>query len=518
MREGAAYRPRMLFAHALLALAAAQETPPAVDSEPRGLKLREKEACDGYTLFAPIRAGTTFLLDLDGQVVHAWKHGVPTLGNYLLDNGHLVFLSRLDDNPVFFGGGIGGCVRELDWDGKLVWEWVLSTETRITHHDLEPMPNGHFLAIAWEHLLPDEAIARGRDPAATSEHGWWPDVIMEIEPTRPSGAKIVWEWRMRDHLIQDFDREKPNYGSPADRPERFDVNFDHRDRAPMSPEELRKQRELEKQMRELGYAGGDDAAPESDGDPKADAKRDGDWAHTNSVDYNPALDLILLSSPQMCEAWIIDHSTTTEEARGSSGGRYKKGGDVLWRWGNPRNYGCGTDGDKQLFYQHQPDWIRDGCPGAGHVLVFNNGSKRPGDLDYSSVDELVLPLDPKLGFAREPGAAFGPSTPVWSYSAPKRDEFFSFFISGAQRLPNGNTFICSGQQGRLFEVTSDQRIVWEFLNPWGGELASSSGNADPQKDSGRPSPVQPTSVFRATRIVPTHPALAGRKLEPIDWK
>ena len=159
---------------------------------------------------------------------------------------------------------------------------------------------------------------------------------------------------------------------------------------------------------------------------------------------------ILLSTPELCELWIIDHSTTTAEARGSSGGRWKKGGDLLYRWGNPRMYGLGAKEDQQLFYQHQPDWIRPGLPGAGHVTIFNNGSKRPGK-EYSSIEALVLPFDPQRGFTRDAGQPCLPEKPAWSYSDP--ESFFSFFISGCHRLPNGNTLVCSGKQGRFFELT-----------------------------------------------------------------
>ncbi len=165
----------------------------------------------------------------------------------------------------------------------------------------------------------------------------------------------------------------------------------------------------------------------------------------------------------------------------------------------------GQGGDRQLSYQHQPEWIPAGCPGAGNRIVFDKGSKR-APLEHSSVDELVLPFDAKRGFSRARGQAFAPAAPLWSYSAPDPADFYSFFISGAQRRPNGDTFVCSGKQGRLFEVTTDERIVWEFWNPRGGEMPESMGkaNPNPRKDS----PVEPVSVFRATRLSRDHPGLA----------
>src|SRR5262249_3866838 len=83
----------------------------------------------------------------------------------------------------------------------------------------------------------------------------------------------------------------------------------------------------------------------------------------------------------------------------------------------------------------------------------------------SSVEELVLPADGEGRYARKPGKAYGPDGPAWSYAAPKKTDFFSFFISGAERLPNGNTLICSGANGTLFEVTPRGETVWKYINP-----------------------------------------------------
>src|SRR5262249_34872826 len=84
---------------------------------------------------------------------------------------------------------------------------------------------------------------------------------------------------------------------------------------------------------------------------------------------------------------------------------------------------------------------------------------------YSSVDELVLPVDSQGQYPHRPGTAYGPDQPVWSYTAPKKSEFYSSFISGTQRLSNGNTLICSGANGTIFEVTPEKSIVWKYVNP-----------------------------------------------------
>jgi hypothetical protein len=194
---------------------------------------------------------------------------------------------------------------------------------------------------------------------------------------------------------------------------------------------------------------------------------DGDWMHVNSIAYHPGLDQIMISVHEFSEVWIIDHSTTTAEAAGSTGGRSGKGGDLLYRWGNPRVYRSGTNADQRLFAQHCAHWIAEGSPGAGNMLVFNNGMHRP-DGNYSSVDEIALPLNEKKTYDKEEFLPYGPEQAAWSYFSPDKSTFYSMLISGAQRLPNGNTLICSGNQAWIFEVTPQGEVVWQFKYPGGG--------------------------------------------------
>jgi hypothetical protein len=325
-----------------------------------------------------------------------------------------------------------------------------------------------------------------------------------------------------DHLVQDVDPAKPNYGSVRDHPGRIDINAGHRDDVPLTAEELGREREREREMRALGYVGGEDDDEEED-DDDGDAqdsparRNEADWLHTNAIDYHAGNDWIVLSVPRLDEIWIVDHSTTTEEAAQSSGGRWKHGGDLLYRWGNPRTYGMGGTDDRELFAQHHAHFVPAGCPGEGHVLLFNNGSER-ADGSYSSVDEIALPFDPQRGFVRAPDEPFGPAELAWTYRAPDRTSFYSSFISGAQRLPNGNTLVCSGAQGRVFEVTPDGAIVWEYKNPHGGDVQPSFGRAggaaappplaDAAPNAAAPRPgVDPKALFRATRIAADHPGI-----------
>jgi dsDNA-binding SOS-regulon protein len=189
-----------------------------------------------------------------------------------------------------------------------------------------------------------------------------------------------------------------------------------------------------------------------------------DWHHVNAVAYNPELDQIMVSLRLFSEFWVIDHGTTTGEAASHQGGRSGKGGDLLYRWGNPRAYRAGTKADQKLFYQHDAHWIPRGRPGEGHVIVFNNGDGRTAH-NFSSVDEIVLPVDSRGRYQRDPNGPFGPREAVWSYTAPKKEDFFSAIMSGANRLPNGNTLVCSSMNATIFEVTPDKEVVWKYVNP-----------------------------------------------------
>jgi len=496
-----------LAASPLAPLPPQQPPPPPGDDEPRGLRSSAEGAFEGYTLFAPLSSGHTLLVDMQGREVHRWDSTIAPSAVYLLEDGSILRCGHpAGKNPVFSGGGMCGRIERISWDGEVLWTYELSDEYQTQHHDARPMPNGHVLLITWEFRYREDCIAAGRDPLQVGEKGLWPDAVLEVAPTPPEGGEIVWEWHAWDHLVQDRDPDADFYGVVAEHPGRIDINYDHRDAEQVgaSVEEQRKRAELEAQMRALGYTGGDDEEepppPPAGNPPLAPLGQPGghgsDWLHTNAIDYNPELDLIVLSSPHLSEIWIIDHSTTAEQAAGRTGGTYGHGGEILWRWGNPANHGAGTPADRRLFYQHNVQWIPPGRPGAGHLLVFNNGQDRPGG-EHSSVDELELPLEVGHGFRRE-GAAFDPVQPVWSYSAGP--EFFAPFISGCQRLPNGNTLICEGPKGRVFEVTPDGRTVWDFWNPVGGDL---------QVDG-----VTGKALFRATRIAPDHPALRGRELTP----
>ena len=393
---------------------------------------QESQIGRGVVLVAPLGSSQAMLIDKDRRVVHRWDCGSgPANVTYLLEDGSLLRTARVQ-NPLFQArGGAGGKITRFNWDGELTWEYTVSDENLHHHHDVEPMPNGNVLVIAWERHSREEAIEAGRDPNTLSEGALWSETILELKPVGKNGAEVVWQWRQWDHLVQQFDKTKENYGDVAETPQLIDINYGIR-------------------------RGG------------------ADWIHMNSVDYNAELDQIVMSARWFDEAWVIDHSTTTEQAASHSGGKHGRGGDLLYRWGNPEAYFAGFPFDRQFFAQHDVRWIDQGIPGAGNFLLFNNGDRN--SRSYSSVDEFQPPVRPDGSYDLSKTSAFAPQKFSWSYESQR--DFSSNRISGAQRLPGGNTLICSGEQGWVFEVTPDGKRVWEF------DLSESGLTAQRQGDRG----------------------------------
>jgi len=177
--------------------------------------------------------------------------------------------------------------------------------------------------------------------------------------------------------------------------------------------------------------------------------------HVNAIDYNAELDQIVFSARHQNEIYIIDHSTTTEEAAGHTGGNSGKGGDFLYRWGNPQNYGRGTESEQQLDGQHGVNWIPKGYPGEGSLILFNNNYTTTN----SAVYELILPLSAdSTDYILDGNNSYGPENPVWMHSVGMH----SNVQSGAFRLPNGNTLISVADEATLIEIDSTGLELWDY--------------------------------------------------------
>lgn len=460
---------------------------------PRGLTLNTDKATPGYVMFPVTNSALTYLINRKGEVVHQWKGNYGVMGAYLSDDGSLIQNAFDPDFPVFAGGGESGRLQKISWEGKILWDFEYANEEYHAHHDFAVLPNGNILAIAWEAKGYDEVLAAGRKADMIPKAGLWPDKIVEIEPLDKMHGKVVWEWHIWDHLIQNHDPAKANYGNPADHPELLDVNIGDPLPAPITQDSM----DILK------------ASHQSWRNQTVD-NRGSDVYHVNAINYNADLDQITFSSPDLSEIFIIDHSTTTKEAAGHSGGRWGKGGDFLYRWGNPQNYQRGDSTLQKLFHQHDVRWIEPGKPGAGNLTVFNNDIHgRADSMNYSAIYELTPPRDQQGHYIIEKNQPFGPEKPSWVYTAADTISFWSSFISGAHRMKNGHTFITEGTKARSFEVTPQGEIVWEYLNPYRGEIRHPNGD-----------PVNPIPFthfqFRTTFIPADHPGLAGRQLEPLD--
>ena len=425
---------------------------------PQGLVANKPGALRGYTLYSPMTQEATYLVDMKGNVVHQWFHdNQPGLYQYLGEDGSLLRAGRIRRETRFQdANGWGGVIEKLDWDGNRLWRFEYADDNHLQHHDIEELPNGNVLILAWEYHGRDDAIAAGRDPDLLPDGEVWADSVAEYDPV---AGRIVWEWSVWDHLVQDHDSTKANFGVVADHPEKVDVNF--------SPKEP---------LQTPGEA---------------------DWNHANSVDYNAELDQIVISLRSFSEIWVVDHATTTEEARGPAG-------DLLFRYGNPASYRKGKTADRTLFAQHDAEWIADGLPGAGRILVFNNGlvDRR----EYSSVDEIIPKMDGDRYVVDDDEAFAAKVRRV--HPAREQDRVFAAIISGAQRLSNGNTLVTYGTYGLIREVTPKGRVVWEYEVPYFAVRPQTPlGNLDFVMKAWR--------TFRAERYPVSYPAFEGRELKNI---
>lgn len=355
-------------------------------------------AHDGYVLMNPIDAHSFHLIDKEGAVLHTWN--IPTdlrFDAQMLPDGRI--LANLEQalggtQTRFYGGEL----KIINPDGTFDWEMTWSGLTTISHHDLEMLPNGNILFIAVDGYDPVSAATMGYSAgtALLSES------LIEVDPAT---QEVVWRWNAADHFIQDHDSETANFGDPAQHPERIDLNYG----------------------------------------PVLDFQA-GDVFHANGIAYDAGRDLVFLSVNNYSEVWVIDHATTTEEAAGS-------GGDLVYRFGNPEAWRNAAAA--RLFWtQHHPNFIAEGLPGAGHLMIFMNGFPYQGrTLEQSVVYELALPGE----LTQAPGVANEP-TVFWSWT---HEDLYGHHLGSAQRLPGGNTLITEGDYG-YWEVTGDGQVAWKY--------------------------------------------------------
>lgn len=349
---------------------------------------------DHYILVNDAMSNRVYLMDKNADIVYEWPLGDRKIGNdvLLLEDGTLL-ASLQADNPEILFGGFGGKIQFIAKNGDILWDYTYSNNEHRTHHDVELLPNGNVLAIAWERMSKEDAIANG----SQLDTDLFPESVLEIDPNTD---QIVWEWHAKDHLIQDFDETKLNYGIVEENRQLINLNYTNTD--------------------------------------------DGNIMHINGIGYDTLNDLIYLSVNFYSEVWVLDHSTTKEEASGHLGGNFGRGGDLVYRFGNPSTQNDNTS-ERLFTNNHFPNLFEP-----SKMLIFTNG----GDLGRSTVYELQLPEE--LNQQTIPSLTF-PEI-LWSFTDA---ELYSPKVSGAIRLPSGNTLITEGDYG-IWEVTSTGKIVWKF--------------------------------------------------------
>jgi hypothetical protein len=423
-----------------------------------GLINYQSDNTDCYVLFSPMTSTKTYLINKCGEKVHEWNTSTnrPALSSYLMADGSLIRTGKIN-NANFNEGGSGGIIEKFDWNGNLIWSYTISDSNFVQHHDIKVLPNGNILAIVWDRYTKSQAIAQGKNTSYANSY-LWSEKIIELQPVGNNSANIIWEWKLWDHLVQDFDNTKPNFGVVTASPQLVNINY-------------------------------------FPGQPTSE-----DWIHFNSIDYNSSTDQILLSSHTLNEVWVIDHSTTTAEAESHSGGNSGKGGDLLYRWGNPQAYQRGNPTTKVFFGQHHATWIPSGLPNAGKILVFNNGLNRTGT--YSSIDMIETPINASNQYPINGNTAFLPTDLFWTYTDPTPTNFYSSNISGIYPLSNGSFMITSGANGTFFEIDSNKQTLWKYINP-----IVSSGTLAQGAVPGTTNP-----VFRAEFYKPSYSAFTGKNL------
>jgi hypothetical protein len=320
-------------------------------TSPKGVVFyNSKKAYRGVTLFTPTQGKGAWLIDMTGQLINHWKIPYhPGSDAKLLPNGNLLYAGKVDDGPLADIEGAGGILLEVDWDGKVVWEY----KDPYLHHAFDRMINGNTLVLKWG-KVPSEIAAKvkGGDVGSERDGVMWGDIIQEITPE----GKVAWEWIAHEHL------------DPETAP-----------RCPICPRDT--------------------------------------WTHSNAVGELPDANILI--------SFMKSNTIATID---------KKTGNINWRWG-----------EGELAHQHCPTILDN-----GNILVFDNGFHPYGFAwGFSRVIE-VSPETDKM---------------VWVYGGQTlRTEFYSSILGSCQRLPNGDTLICEGTTGRIFEVNESDEIVWEFGN------------------------------------------------------
>jgi len=359
----------------------------------------------GYaTLIAPQNSTTVTLIDTNSNVVKTWSglSGSTAYSCYLMPGGYL-WRTVKTTNSSFSGGGLAGRVQKVDWNGTILFDYTISNTNEISHHDICPMPNGNVMLIVYEKKTAAQMTAAG----ASSSTARQLEKIVELQPTGVNTANIVWQWNLYDHLVQNTNANGANYKSSiVNNPQLLNVNY----------------------------------------------KVVNDWIHMNGIDYNEALNQVVVSSHNLNEMWVIDHSTTTAEAAGHTGGTHGKGGDFLYRWGNPAAYSA--TGTTIFNVMHDAHWIPADCPNAGRLVGMNN---KGVSSSQSAIDQFETTWNGTT-YTHTLGQQYLPTT----YTARHPCNGYTSNMGNSQQLPNGNQLVCLATAAKVYEIDGNGTQLWQY--------------------------------------------------------
>lgn len=391
---------------------------------PTGTTLYQPDAAwNGYTVLSLLRELGVVVIDMNGHVVKQWSGFNNSAGGPARVLPHGEIIAAAGARP-----GHQESLQLLQKDFAGNERWALNGEEQVDlpggtkapslrqHHDWQraDFPSGYYSPASTPASTGSATLVlshASRQLASVSDLPLEDDRLVEYG----ADGKVRWSWQISDHV----------------------------DELGLSP--------AARVAIKAGAGGG--AGPAAAGPAP---RREYDWTHINSAAYlGPnrwfdagdqrfAPDNVIISSRQASFLVIV-----------------ARDGHVVWRMGPDFRESPQLSRIGQIIGQHHAHLIPKGLPGEGNLLVFDNGGSsgygfdtpiaRNGYGGLARANSRVLEIDPvKLEL-------------VWSY-APG-DAFFATNISGAQRLPNGNTLITEGPTGRVFEVTSQKKIVWEYINP-----------------------------------------------------
>jgi outer membrane protein assembly factor BamB len=382
---------------------------------------RPDKTWSGYTILDTPEEQGAVLIDMNGNTLRQWKELAASPAPFRILPGGYVMGGDRPREPHQESIAL----VELDWNGKEVWRFDHTEQVQTKdgktvwaarqHHDWqrEGSPVGYFAPGA------EPLATSGRTLILTHKNVTKPEItdklleddhIIEVSWS----GKILWDWLASDHIDElGFSEDARNaiYRSVPLNKDRGSADWLH--------------------MNAMSYVGPNH------------------WFEAGDERFNP--ENILFSSRNANIIGIIDRS-----------------GAIVWRLGPDYRQSEAQAKIGQLIGQHDPHIIPEGLPGAGNLLVFDNG----GAAGYGFANPAAPAGQDSLRRFNSRVLEINPVTleKVWEYSIPGTEQFrfFSQYVSAAQRLPNGNTMITEGADGRIFELDPEGEIVWEYVSPYFG--------------------------------------------------